>query len=241
MISLIHKGSGKNVLYTPSVIRGTRILPRFYFVAGGIEVSFPVSHTPVQNETVLYKVEKKEGRVYVTCGEKELRYGMQWSVEYSLGPEDEFLTQRVKYHNPGIQAYPWMSWSNAAIPSAPDTQYHFPKGEVLSHSSILDTLDWAQEGPRTEAEIQEMTGYFWKTKDVNAFGAFTPSNGTGLYHIAEEKLTPGMKLWSYGVGKDSLWSQLSTAKPVSYVELQGGPIIDQSIKMNYNRRKQNFT
>src|SRR5688500_9398231 len=45
--SLIHKGSGGEVLYNPDVIRPTRILPRFYFVAGGIEVSFPISHTPV--------------------------------------------------------------------------------------------------------------------------------------------------------------------------------------------------
>lgn len=39
--SMIHKPSGKEVLYMPDVIRYTRILPRFYFVAGGIEVSFP--------------------------------------------------------------------------------------------------------------------------------------------------------------------------------------------------------
>src|SRR5215218_6405620 len=38
--SMIHKASRKEVLYVPDVIRYTRILPRFYFVAGGIEVSF---------------------------------------------------------------------------------------------------------------------------------------------------------------------------------------------------------
>ena len=43
-----------------------------------------------------------------------------------------------------------------------------------------------------------MTGYFWKTKDTNAFGAFTPSFGTGLYHVADESVAPGIKLWSYG-------------------------------------------
>ena len=83
--SLIHKPSGKEVLYVPDVIRYTRILPRFYFIAGGIEVSFPISHSPTQNETVLYKIDKTKDRIYVTCGERELRFGMQWSVEYSLG------------------------------------------------------------------------------------------------------------------------------------------------------------
>jgi hypothetical protein len=229
--SMIHKASSKEVLYVPDVIRYTRILPRFYFVAGGIEVSFPISHTPVQNETVLYKIDRTPERTYVTCGERELRFGLQWSVEYSLGSNDNFLVQRAVFYNPNTQAYPWMSWSNAALPSAPDTRYAFPKGSVLSHASKIDTINWEKEGPKTEADIREMTGYFWKTKDANAFGAFTPSLGAGLYHIADEKIAPGIKLWSYGVGDDSVWSVLSTAKHQPYIEIQGGPIGDQSIKL----------
>lgn len=229
--SLVHKASGKEVLYNPDVVRYTRILPRFYFVAGGIEVSFPISHSPVQNETVLYRIDRTPGRVYVTCGERELRFGMQWSVEYSLGEGDNFLTQRAVFYNPGTTVYPWMSWSNAAVPSAPDTRYDFPKGEVLSHASRIDTIDWMKEGPRTEDHIKEMTGYFWKTRDANAFGAYTPSLGTGLYHIADEKIASGIKLWSYGTGEDSNWSTLSTARRQPYIEIQGGPIGDQSIKL----------
>ncbi len=231
VISIVHKPSGKEVLYVPDVIRYTRILPRFYFIAGGIEVSFPISHSPTQNEAVLYKIDRTSARVYVTCGERELRFGMQWSVEYSLGAGDNFLTQRVIFYNPGTVAYPWMSWSNAALPSAPDTRYDFPKGKVLAHSSKIDTIDWERQGPRNESGIKEMTGYFWKTKDANAFGAYTPSLGTGLYHIADEKIASGIKLWSYGVGEDSAWSVLSTAKHQTYIEIQGGPISDQSIKL----------
>ncbi len=120
---MVNKKSGKEVLYVPDVIRPTRILPRFYFVAGGMEVSFPISHSPSQNEELSYKIDKTSDRAYVTCGERELRFGMKWSVEYSLGPGDWFLTERVVFHNPGAEAYPWMSWSNAALPSAPDTKF----------------------------------------------------------------------------------------------------------------------
>ena len=229
--SIVHQGSGKEVLYAPDVIRPTRILPRFCYVAGGIEVSFPISHSPTQNDSVLYKIDRTTERVYVTCGERELRFGMQWSVEYSLGPGEDFLTQRAVFHNPGTAAHPWMSWSNAALPCAPDTEYHFPKGTVISHSSKLDTIDWHQSGPKHESDIKEMTGFFWKTKDGNAFGAFTPSLGIGLYHIAVDAIAPGMKLWSYGVGKDRAWATLSTANRTPYVEIQGGPVGDQSIKL----------
>jgi len=227
--SMIHKSSGKEVLYVPGVIRYTRILPRFYFVAGGIEVSFPISHSPTQNEKVLYKVDRVKDRVYITCGERELRFGMQWSVEYSLGADDNFLTERVVFYNPGTIAYPWMSWSNAALPAAADTKYDFPKGKVLSHSSKIDTIDWERQGPKAESGIKEMTGYFWKTNDANAFGAYTPSLGIGLYHVASDTIAPGIKLWSYG--DDSAWAVLSTAKKQRYIEIQGGPIADQSIKL----------
>src|SRR5215467_10764747 len=60
VMSMILQPSSKEVLYVPDVIRYTRILPRFYFVAGGIEVSFPISHSPSQNETVLYKVDRTQ-------------------------------------------------------------------------------------------------------------------------------------------------------------------------------------
>lgn len=231
VMSIVLMPSNKEVLYTPTVIKPVRILPRFYFVAGGIEVSFPISHSPTQNDKVLFKIDRARDRVYVTCGERELRFGMQWSVEYSLGINDNFLTQRTTYHNPGAKPYPWMSWSNAAVPSARDTEFHFPKGQVLSHSSRINTIDWQKQGPRTESDIHEMTGYFWKTKDVNIFGAFTPSLGSGLYHVADSAISPGIKLWSYGVGTDSTWATLSTADRKPYLEIQGGPIGDQSIKL----------
>lgn len=140
-------------MYVPDVIRYTRILPRFYFVVGGIEVSFPISHSPSQNEPVLYKIDRTKDRIYVTCGESELRFGMQWSVEYSLGENDNFLTQRTIFYNPGTSAYSWMPWSNAALPSAPDTKFYFPKGKVLSHSSKVDSIDWEKQGPKTESDI----------------------------------------------------------------------------------------
>ena len=86
-----------------------------------------------------------------------------------------------------------------------------------SHNATnrFHTIDWQKQGPKHESDIKEMTGYFWKTRDANAFGAYTPSLGTGLYHIADEAISPGMKLWSYGVGDDRAWATLRTSRRVS--------------------------
>jgi hypothetical protein len=173
----------------------------------------------------------------VTCGERELRFGMQWSIEYSLGPSDRFLTERALFYNPGTVPYPWMSWSNAAVPAADDTEFHFPHGEVLSHASQISNMDWEKQGPKRESDIKEMTGYFWKNPDTYSFGVYTPSLGSGLYHIGVANISPGIKLWSYGVGEDRAWATLSTASMQPYVEMQGGPIADQSIKLELPPRK----
>ncbi len=203
--SLVLKRSDTETLFVSRVVRPVRILPRHFFIGGGIEVSFPISHTPVQIVPVLHQVAKSGERIYVWCGERELRFGMHWTVEYSLGEPDDFLTQRTLFYNPDIEAHPWMSWSNAGVPARPDTEFHFPGGTVLHHGQEMRTIDWNLDGPRRQSDVRRMTGYFWKQPDCCAFGVFTPSMNQGLYHVADPALTPGIKLWSDGVGRDEPW------------------------------------
>jgi hypothetical protein len=228
--SLREKNSGCEVLFVPASVQPVRILPRLGFIAGGIEVSFPISHSPVQLERVEFQWGRAGDRVYLSCGERELHFGLRWTVEYSLGPRDKFLTQRTCFHNPTHHARPWMSWSNAALPARPDTQFHFPGGSVLRHGDELSTINWNSHGPRQLSDLKRMTGFFWQQPDCPAFGAFTPSLGHGLYHSADPATVPGIKLWGYGVGKDERWGRACAMDGGSYIELQGGPIRDQSLK-----------
>jgi hypothetical protein len=85
-------------------------------------------------------------------------------VEYSLGPVDVFLAQRVIYHNPGASPYPWMSWSNAALPSAPDCRF------VKSPSSDgqgkvkwrFGKNSWARAGTRAKCRLPpEISEHLW--------------------------------------------------------------------------------
>lgn len=238
--SLFDKRSGHEVLFVPPSIQPARFLPRLGFVPGGIEVSFPISHTPVQLEPVAFRVEALDDRLYLWCGERELRFGMHWTVEYSLGIGDDFLTQRTGFRNPSLETHPWMSWSNAAVPARADSEFHFPGGPVLCHGESLKTIDWAAEGPRRVGDVRRMTGFFWLRPDAGVFGAFTPSLGHGLYHLADPALAPGIKLWTYGVGPHEDWGRVASLSGESYLELQGGPLRDQSIKENLAPGQQRF-
>jgi hypothetical protein len=228
--SIFLKDSQTESLYFPNAIRPVRILPRQAFTGGGIELSFPISHTPVEIFPVLCSIARNPERIYVCCGEKEIRYGMNWTVEYSLGEQDAFLTQRTVFFNPGAEAHPWMSWSNAGVPARPDTQFHFPGGPVLAHGRQMRIIDWDREGPRCQSDIRRMTGYFWKDPDCSAFGIFTPSLRAGLYHVADRAAVPGIKLWSDGIGRDEAWVSQYTLDGKQCLEIQAGPLVDQSVK-----------
>ena len=228
--SLFLKKSAAETLFFPPVIRPVRILPRQAFTGGGIELSFPISHSPVEIFPVLYEVLRSADRIYVSCGEREIKFGMHWTVEYSLGAGDRFLTQRTIFFNPDAVAHPWMSWSNAGVPARPDTVFDFPNGPVLRHDRQIRTIDWKKDGPRTQSDLRRMTGFFWQKPDSHAFGVFTPSLGAGLYHVAAPEQAPGIKLWSDGIGRDERWVSQYTLDSKQCLEIQAGPLIDQSMK-----------
>ncbi|MCE5229317.1 DUF5107 domain-containing protein [bacterium] len=230
VFSIFHKASKRDVMYAPEVVRPVRILPRGFYIPGGIEVSFPISHSPVQAVPVLARTARIDGRAYAWCGERELRFGMHWTVEFSLGEADAFLSQRTVFYNPTSQPRPWMSWSNACMLADPDVEISFPNGPVLYHGGEMKTIDWEKEGPRRQADIDRMAGYFWRDPDCCAFGVYNPGRGVGLYHVADPKLTPGIKFWTYGIGRHKPWSAASSPAGDQYLEIQGGPLVDQSIK-----------
>jgi hypothetical protein len=228
--SLFLKEGAAEALFFPKVVRPVRILPRHSFTGGGIELSFPISHSPVEIAPVLYEAAQTEDRAYVCCGEREIKFGMHWTVEYSLGEREDFLTQRTVFFNPGGKTHSWMSWSNAGVPARPDTVFDFPGGPVLVHDAHVRTIDWEKQGPRCQADVRRMTGYFWQKPDCCAFGAFTPSLGAGLYHVADPLQMPGMKLWSDGTGRDEEWVSQYTLDGAQGLEVQAGPLVDQSVK-----------
>lgn len=221
--SIFMKEAATDALFFPQVVRPVRILPRQSFTGGGIELSFPISHTPVEIAPVLYEIARIEDRLYVCCGERETKFGMHRAVEYSLGESDDFLTQRTVFFNPGAKGRQWMSWSNAGVPSRPDTVFDFPAGPVLVHDAQIRTIDWETQGPRSQVDVRRMTGYFWQKPECSAFGVFTPSLGAGLYHVADPRQMPGMKLWSDGIGRDEAWVSQYTLDGKQCLEIQGRP------------------
>ena len=229
MLSLYDKVAGKESLYRNDVIKPNRILPRWGWFSGGIEFNFPIAHSPTSLELVGHRLFETEGRIAIQVGETERKYGLSWIVELSLGENEDFITQRFFIRNPGDIRRPYCLWNNAAVRSTPETKYLYPAAKVFRHAHVADWVQWPDIGER-EKDFDRMTGLFWEARG-NAFGVWHPEESTGLLHIADPTIYPGMKMWTYGVGKHASWPGLFTDDGRPYAEIQSGAMHDQNTEL----------
>jgi hypothetical protein len=228
--SLFDKRIGQELLFSNPVVKPVRILPVWGFISGGMEFNFPIAHSPTSIETVGCVSGKSANYAFVRVGEREARTGMEWVVELGLAPGVPVLVQRTALRNQSGQAHPWMMWTNCAVRSTRDTEFVHPAHRVSVHNHRLFESEWPGAGLNWERNFQEMTALFWKAGGGPRFGVFHHDLGFGLMHLADIARLPGKKLWTYGFGKDRCWGVASTEADRCYLEIQSGPLSDQSEK-----------
>jgi hypothetical protein len=228
--SLHDKRIGKDVLFSNPVVKPVRILPVWGFISGGIEFNFPIAHSPTSIDTVGCATGQSGEYGFIRVGEREARTGMEWVVELGLVSGSPVLVQRTALRNRTGQAHPWMMWTICAVRSTVDTEFVHPPHRVLVHDHRVIESEWPGDGLNWNRNFREMTALFWKPGSAPAFGAFHHDLGFGLMHLAEPAQLPGKKIWTYGFGRHRSWGVASTEGDLCYVEIESGPLLDQSEK-----------
>lgn len=228
--SLFDKRAGQEILFSNPVVKPVRILPIWGFISGGIEFNFPIAHSPTSIATVGCATGQTEDYGFIRVGEREARTGLEWVVEIGLAAGQPILIQRTRLRNRTGLDHPWMMWTICALRSTECTEFVHPPHRVLIHDHRVVEAGWPGEGLNWDRNARQMTAYFWKPGGSPFFGAFHHSLGLGLMHLAESGQLPGKKLWTYGYGKHRPWGQATTAGSLSYVEIESGPLQDQSEK-----------
>lgn len=226
--SLFDKRLKQEMLYVPKAIKPIRRSPRQAWISSGIDVGFPIHRSPIQLSPLLYKTETHGNRLYIWCGEQEIMHGMQWTVEYSLGAHDDFLTQRTFFSNSTKQPRPWTSCTHAVVPVSADTEFHFPNDEVVARGSEIKTIDWETEGPQQYRAALHMSEYRWLNPSSNGFGVFTRSRKAGLYHITDPSQPLGFGLWVNGQKSQGQGDENKQNENQSYVELMIFSLLEQA-------------
>jgi len=218
---LCREGIGAELLFDNRTVKPYRVEPRNSWISAGIEYNFPVAHSHTSVEPVGSRTFEANGRAYVEVGEVERRLGLSWVVRLSLGEDDAFLTQETFLSNPGSRSAPWHFWSNCAIDGFDDTEFIYPAASIVTHGTYDDLTKW----PCNLSFLKNregMLGLFWVDHTDIYFGAFHHNLGYGVMHLADPKVVPGMKLWSFGKQGTREWAKLLGDEDRGYAEIQSG-------------------
>ncbi len=228
--SIFDKRIGQEILFSNPVVKPVRILPIWGFISGGMEFNFPIAHAPTSIDTVGCSFGQIGDYGYIRVGEREARTGMEWVVEIGLVAGSPVVVQRTALRNQTAADHPWMMWTITALRSTQQTEFVHPPHRVLVHDERIVEQDWPGAGLNWDRNAKQMTAFFWKPGSAPEFGAFHHDLGFGLMHLADPKKLPGKKVWTYGYGRHRHWSQASTAGGLAYLEIESGPLFDQSEK-----------
>lgn len=227
---LFDKRAEREVLFSNPVVKPVRVLPIWAFISGGLEFNFPIAHSP----TSIAEVGCVSGRTgdygYIRVGEREARTGMEWVVEWGLADGQAILVQRTALRNATRAAHPWMMWTIGAMRSTADTEFVHPPHRVLLHDDRLAEAEWPGEDLNWDRHYRQMTALFWQPGSAPGFGVYHHDLSLGLTHLADPARLPGKKMWTYGHGKHRAWAKATTAGDLAYLEIESGPLLDQSEK-----------
>lgn len=233
--SLIHKPTGRELLFRNSVIQPANLALRGAWFAGGVEWNLGTTgHTTLTCEPLhAVEVTGEDGAPVLRLYEYERTRGLVFSIDFSLPDGSAVLLAAVRVTNPTAAPVPLYWWTNIAIPErddvrviAPATEafhYGYPNGlrvVPVPHEDGRD-LSYAATSPRA-------ADWFFDCRDApRPWIAALDGEGRGLLHVSTPRLV-GRKLfvWGDGIGGRN-WQRFLCGEDERYIEIQGGAATTQ--------------
>lgn len=203
--SLIHRPTGRELLYRNPVLQPANFALRGAWVAGGVEWNIGATgHSPLTCAPV------HAARVIATDGTPVLRFyewerlrGVVFQVDAWLPEGSPVLLVRVRIVNPGDQAVPMYWWTNIAVPEsdelrvlAPaDTAYQFSYDRRLRVVEVPESAGMDVSYP---ARATDSTDYFYECRGAGRpWIAAVDKEGRGFVQASTAALR-GRKLFCWG-------------------------------------------
>ena len=218
---------GTKYLHENDVVLPVRISMRWAFISLGIELNFPVAHSPTGISEVGYEIiDCPDGGKGIAVGEQEMMWGLNWRAEIKLFPNSKAVCIAVKCWNSTGTARDVQWWSNTAQPASKETEFVFPYELVIEHSEEAKIGQWpvfSGIDRRWHKNYDAMCGLFWHEAKSDWFGIFHHDIGVGLLHLADPGELPGKKMWTFGqTGPTADWTLAMTRNAGISCEIQSG-------------------
>ncbi|MGW4134502.1 DUF5107 domain-containing protein [Amycolatopsis japonica] len=224
LYSLVHKPSGRELLYRNPVFQPANLALRDAWFAGGVEWNLgSTGHTTLTCEPMFAaEIEGPDGTPVLRLWEWERTRDLPYQVDFWLPEGSEQLLVAVRVRNPHPYDVPVYWWSNIAVPQNEGTRVLAPATQAwhYGYSGRLDLVDVPGEltyPARAEAAADyffEVTGRPWV--------AAVEADGTGLAQLSTSRLR-GRKLFLWGESTGGRrWQEWLAPEAGGYLEIQAG-------------------
>jgi tetratricopeptide (TPR) repeat protein len=246
----IHVGqdvtNGYDFFYRQRVIKPALVGLLGPWISGGVEFNWPQHHRPSTFMPVDWAIEEAEdGSRTAWLSEHEPMGRMKGSVGITLHPGRSLVEVRVRLYNrtPFVQTFLW--WANVAVRVHDQYEVFFPQDvwHVADHAKrAMATFPIARlpyygvdygQGPgggtdiRWYHNIPVPTSYMAMGSRHDFFGGYDHAAQAGLVHVADHRVAPGKKLWTWGDHEfGHAWDRNLTDDDGPYVELMAGVYTD---------------
>ena len=208
--SLIHKPSGRELLYANPVFQPGNVSIRNAWITGGVEWNIGVFGHSLFTLSPLFAAEFKspDGSPGLRVWEYERNRRIAFQIDFWLGNDSQFLMARPRIYNQHSKAIPMYWWSNIAVVETADQRVVAPTEESYRHAydgkmvvgewPKVDGVDFSYTTRRESAG----DAYFRIPKNQRPWVAAVNGEGKGLIHASTSRLC-GRKMWNWGVGRGS--------------------------------------
>ncbi len=236
------KTNGFDAVYYNEVIKPALVGLAGPWISGGIEFNWPQHHRPSTFDPVDVTIdENDDGSVTVWCGEVEKMYHTKGMAGFTMYPGKAYLEVRGQLYNPTDRTQTFLWWANPAVAVNENTQSIFPPDvhAVMDHgkravskfpiaTGVYYNMDYGEGVDISRYKnIPVPTSYMAYHSDYDFIGNYDHGVGAGLLHVAEHRVSPGKKQWTWGCGDfGKAWDRNLTDENGPYIELMTGVFTD---------------
>ena len=236
------KTADRHFVYYNQVIKPALVGLTGPWISGGIEFNWPQHHRPSTFLPVDHCIEEHaDGSRTVWCGEVERMFRTKGMQGFTLHPGKAYIEIRVKVYNrtPFPQTFLW--WANPAVVVndgyhsvfPPDVHAVFDHGKRdVSRFPIATGVYYKQDYSAgvdisRYKNIPVPTSYMAIRSKYDFVGGYEEEARGGLLHVADHRVSPGKKQWTWGNGDfGRAWDRNLTDEDGPYIELMTGVYTD---------------
>lgn len=229
--SLIHKATGRELLFTNPMFQPANLAMRNAWFSGGVEWNMGViAHTPFTVSPLFAaRVETPDGTPVLRLYEWERIRQATYQIDAYLPDGSEVLYVHCRLVNPFDHVLPIYWWSNIAVTEREDIRVLAPAPEAYQYALSVDNLatvpmpvvdgrdvTYTTNGPRAEDY------FFLIPEGQRPWVSVLDAEGKGLIQVSTDVLR-GRKLFLWGTGTGGKrWQEWLNSAGQNYLEVQAG-------------------